>query len=151
MKEIIQEALREANKMLIRKFPVNKTINESCIITGMTLEQVTAYCPNAPATAYLTTREDENEVLLMWEKKIPVTGTDLAKFKQKRFPSIAWQYVYNALTAAGYKRVGFCSSLLKPFDGISLYDKFLEDDFDFFVRFYSFRFKKEVKKVWKNC
>lgn len=142
MKKIIQGALNEAGRLLIKQMPINKFVSKSELITGMTLTQATAYCLNAPATAYLTSGDDGNEVYLEWQEKISVTGEDLAEFKQKRFPSIAWQCVYNALTAAGYNRVGFSSCLLKQFDGVSLYDKFLDADFDFFVSYYSFRFTR---------
>lgn len=144
MQKIIWEALQEAEKLLNRQIPFRKLEGKQRSVEGMTISEIAEAYPDIPNTAVLSS-DDNGSVLLCWNISVNVTGEDILQFKRKRFPSIAWQCVYNALKAAGYTRIGFCSNLLKPFDGISIYDVYLSDNKDFFVEYYSFRFKKEPK------
>ena len=62
---------------------------------------------------------------------------DKLLFKRKRFTDVAWKFVYESLIKNGYKRIGFNSALFKSFDDTTVYDMYIDKDFDRLVKYYS--------------
>ena len=67
---------------------------------------------------------------------------DKLKFRRKRFSTIAFKRVFDLLTTNGYKRVGFNSGLLRDYKDTTVYDMYMENDFDRLVKYYSLSFVK---------
>jgi hypothetical protein len=97
---------------------------------------------NVPDNAYFDTDYNDS-VVLSWTIDIATSDADKAKFKKDRFDSIAYKFVYDALTGNGYKRVGFNSGLLKDFADTTILDMYLNKDFDRLVKYYSLYFIKQ--------
>lgn len=140
-KNLVWGALMLAAEKLERQIPKTKIVGKSQRIEGLTLREVMQTYPNIPDAATIENNQDDT-VTLEWNEPEPVTKADVLKFKQRRFPDIAWSFVYNSLTENGYKRIGFWSSELQQFDGIGIYERYMAGDADFFVKYYSFRFQK---------
>ena len=62
--------------------------------------------------------------------------------RRKRFTGLAFKNVYDLLTANGYKRKGFNSSLFRNFADTTVYDMTIIKDYDRLVRYYSMSFVK---------
>jgi hypothetical protein len=84
-----------------------------------------------------------DEVCLVYDVDIPTTDKDKLKHKRSRFSTTAFRLVYELLTVNGYKRVGYNSGLLKPFDNTTVYDMYINKEFDRLVEYYSLPFVKE--------
>jgi hypothetical protein len=84
-----------------------------------------------------------DEVCLVYDVDIPTTDKDKLKAKRDRFTNIAFRAVYDLLLANGYKSVGYRSNLLKPFDNTTVYDMYINKEFDRLVEYYSLPFVKE--------
>jgi intergrase/recombinase len=102
----------------------------------------------SPNNAYFSGRDNGydawDDIVLAWEIDIPTTEKDKLSFKRKRFTNIAWKFVYDLLIKNGYKRVGYNTSLLKEFDDTTVYDMYINEDFDRLVKYYSLPFVKEI-------
>jgi len=85
-----------------------------------------------------------SEVCLCYNVDVPTTDKEKLKHKRTRFSTIAFKAVYDLLLANGYKRVGYNTGLLKPFDDTTVYDMYINKDFDRLVKYYSLPFVKEV-------
>lgn len=86
-----------------------------------------------------------DDILLSWDVDVPTTDSDKLAFKKKRFTDIAWMYVYQKLTANGYIRQGVNSHLLKQFDDTTIYDMYMNVDWDRIELYYSLRFVQPIK------
>lgn len=56
---------------------------------------------------------------------------------------IAFPLVSQLLRDNGYTRVGYNTGLLKEFDDTTVYDMYVDDDFDRLVKYYSLPFVKK--------
>lgn len=153
MKNIIIKALDEAMKKLDKQIPTTKKAYKSISIDEIKPIDLTNFMKtkNIPDNANFTSTPNsydgyDGDYKLEWEIDVPTTDKDVLAFKKKRFTQIAWKFVYDLLIANGYKRVGFDSGKLKEFDNITIYDMYLNNDFDMLVRRYSLSYKKEGAK-----
>lgn len=101
---------------------------------------------NIPDDAYFDGRDNGydgwNDILLSWDIDVPTTKEDKLKFKKRTFSDIAFKKIYDLLTVNGYKRVGYNTALLKEYDNTTIYDMYLNNEFDRLVKYYSNPFKK---------
>ena len=81
-----------------------------------------------------------SDICLCYDVIIPTTDKEKLNYKRKRFNTVAHKFVYDLLLNNGYKRVGFNSGLLKQFDDTTVYDMFINKDFDRLVKYYSLSF-----------
>ena len=85
-----------------------------------------------------------SDFCLCWDIKVPFTDKEQATHNKKAFNSwVAFRTVYKWLTNEGYIRVGFNSGLLKEFDNTTVFDMYMEKDFDRLTKYYSLYFKKD--------
>ena len=77
---------------------------------------------------------------LTYQIDVETTEKERDEYRRRRFDQIAFKKLYDLLTAAGYKRVGFNSGLLKQFKDTTIYDMFLEKDWDRLEKRYSLSF-----------
>ena len=149
MKELIIQSLNTAFTVLEKRTPLTKKKAESVSIIDINPIDIPSFMKtnNIPNDASFDGRDNGydawDDILLSWEIDIPTTDKDKLKFKRDKFSSIAFKLVYDLLIKNGYKRVGYSSSLLKQFDDTTVYDMYINKDFDRLVKYYSLPFVKE--------
>lgn len=149
MKKFIIKALNDAKIKLDKRTPsTQKIIGAKSIsiidVNPLTLPQFMKD-NNIPDDAYFDGRDNGydawDDLLLSWDIVVPTTDKDKLKFNRRVFSTIAFQELFHLLTSNGYKRVGFNSGLLKEFDDTTVYDMYMDKDFDRLVKYYSLSFK----------
>lgn len=146
MKELIIEALTEAIILVEKQIPETKKSSRSISILDVKPIDLLSYMKdnNVPDDAEFDGKDNGddgwNDILLSWYINVPTTDKDKLKYKKTRFNNIAWKKVYELLINNGYKRVPYNTGLLKEFDNITVYDMFINNEFDRLVTYYSLAF-----------
>ena len=150
MKDLIKNGLDEVYDFLIEKMvPKSKKITKSVSIIDVKPIDIISFMKdnNIPDDACFDGRDNGydawDDILLSWDVSVETTSEEKLRFKRKRFGSIAFKHIYNLLTKKGYKRVGVNSALFKEYRDITVYDMYINKDFDKLVKYYSLFFKKE--------
>ena len=78
----------------------------------------------------------------MWASEEEKTTDEIIKEKRKKFTNFAYPLVLSLLKAHGYKRVGYNSGLLAEFDKTTVYDLYMENNFEMLAKYYSLGIKK---------
>jgi hypothetical protein len=151
MKDLIKNALADAFINLNKQIPTTKKkvviVNlDDKGVKPINLKQF-MIDNNIPDDAYFHTEEyntlgGDVEVCLAYTIDVPTTEKDKLKFKKDKFRNIAWKYVFDTLISNGYKRVGCYSSEFKEFDDTTVYDMYINKEFDRLTKYYSLSFKK---------
>jgi hypothetical protein len=148
MNELIIQALNDAHILLEKQTPQTKKKTESVSIINVKPLDIPSFMNNnnIPNDAYFSGTDNGydawNDIVLAWEIDIPTTEKDQLSYKRRRFTDVAFKFVYDSLTKNGYKRVGYNTSLLKQFDDTTVYDMYINKDFDRLVEYYSLPFIK---------
>lgn len=139
MKELIKNALKVAFDKL-GKNPTTKIDVKKFDISGVSPIDLSAFMRknNIPNDAYFSNDSD----YLCYDITVQMSEKEKTDFYRRRFSNIAFKYVYESLTNNGFKRVGFNSALLKPFEKTTVYDMYVNKDFDMLVKYYSLYFVK---------
>lgn len=146
MKYLIRLALNDAFVVLDKRTPLTKTKTESMDIINVSPLDIASFMRdnNIPNDAYFDGRDNGYDawdaILISWDVAVPTTDKDKLIFKRDKFTGIAFKFVFDLLTTNGYKRVGYSTALLKQFDDTTLYDMYLNKDFDRLVKYYSLAF-----------
>lgn len=146
MKELLKQALDLAVIKLESITPQIKKKKNSISILDVNPIDLAKFMQenNIPNDAYFDGRDNGydawNDILLSWDTDIPTTDLDKLKYKRKTFSTIAFKYVFDLLTTNGYKRVGYNSGLLKEFDDTTVYDMYINKEFDRLEKYYSLPF-----------
>jgi len=149
MIDLIIKALDKAMVTLNKKIPLTKKDTVIIDLDELNISPIDlgAYMVDndIPADAcFVTLGVDgafgSDTTAICYDVDIPVNDNDIIKFKRRMFTSIAFMSVYNTLMANGYKRVGFNSGLLKEFNNTTVYDMYIDNDFDRLVKYYSLPF-----------
>lgn len=149
MKELITNSLNDAFILLEKQVPQTKRKTESISIQGVKPLELSSFMKDnsVPNDAYFSGRDNGydawDDIILAWEVDVPTTDKDKLLFKRKRFSDIAFRLVYDLLTKCGYKRVGYDTGLLKEFKDTTVYDMYVNKEFDRLVKYYSLPFIKE--------
>jgi len=140
---LIKSALDEAFVKVNNLIPKTKTIEKENLVSGMTVQEIYNYCKNnnLPLSSEIYTNDD-GDMYISQTLTVPMTDKDIADVKRKKFETLAWKLVFDSLTANGYKRKPLSSSFFKKFDGISLYERYVNGDFENLIEFYSAHFGK---------
>jgi hypothetical protein len=150
MKELIVQALNDAIVRLEDNIPQTKKNTIYVGIEDVKPTDILSFMKdnNIPDTAEFGGKPNGydafDEMCLVYDVDIPTTDKDKLKLKRSRFTNFAFRAVYDLLIVNGYKRVGYRSSLLKPFDDTTVYDMYINKEFDRLVEYYSLPFVKEV-------
>ena len=150
MKELIVQALNNAIILLDKRVPQTKhEVIYTCIDDVKPCEIQEFMKDNyIPDDAWFGGRPNGYDafdaVCLCHEIIIPTTDKEKLKFKRNSFSSVAFKAVFDLLLVNGYKRVGFNSALMKPFNGTTVYDMYINKEFDRLVEYYSLSFIKVV-------
>jgi|SRR5690606_9912183 len=149
MKDLIIKALDDALILLEKRIPQTKKEIEYVNIDDVTPLELIQFMKdnNIPDDAYFGGKPNSydsfDEVCLCYNVDIPTTEKDKLRFCRSAFTSIAWEFVYDLLIKNGYKRISYNSASLKQFDGTSVYDMYINNDYDSLVKYYSLSFVKE--------
>jgi len=149
MKDLIIKALDDALILLEKRIPQTKKEIKYVNIDDVTPLELIQFMKdnNIPDDADFDGKPNDydsfDEVCLSFSVDIPTTEKDKLKFCRSAFTSIAWKFVYDLLIKNGYKRVGYNSALLKPFEWTSAYEMYINNDYDMLVEYYSLPFVKE--------
>ena len=148
MKELIIQALSDAFVSLEKVIPQTKKKVESIsIIDVKPMELATFMKDNyIPENASFGGRDNGydawDDILLEWDVDVPTTDRDKLNFKRKNFTNYANQALYTLLLKNGYKRVGYSTSDLMKFDNTTVYDMYINKEFDRLEKYYSLPFVK---------
>ena len=144
MKELIAKALLEAFILLNKQeYTKKRECTSICVSTISPFELVDFLLENEiPKDCWFTVDENQIDVCVTYNIMVNATDTDILKRKRNRFQSIAFRYVYTTLIENGYKRVGFNTGLLKEFDDTTVYDMYMNNDWNRLEKYYSLYFKK---------
>lgn len=149
MKDLIIKALDDALILLEKRIPQTKKEIKYVNIDDVTPLELIQFMKdnNIPDDAYFGGKPNSydsfDEVCLCYNVDIPTTEKDKLRFCRSAFTSIAWKYVYDLLIKNGYKRISYNSASLKQFDGTTVYDMYINNDYDSLVKYYSLSFVKE--------
>lgn len=148
MKDLMIIALNDAFALLEKAVPQTKKETKSVSIMDVKPIDIISFMANnnIPNDACFDGKDNGydawDDILLSWDIVVPTTDKDKLKFKKDRFSTIAFRSIYNSLTVNGYKRVGYNTGLLKQFDDTTVYDMYINKDFDRLVKYYSLPFVK---------
>jgi len=143
LKTIIQTHLELSIELLEKQVPKHKKSAKYISIDHVSPMDLPQFISenNIPKECCFTTDVNE-DVSLYWEIDVPTTDQDKLIFKRKRFDSILWTYIYKTMIENGYKRKGVDSGLFKQFNDATIYDRYVNKDFDRIVDYYSLYFKE---------
>lgn len=149
MKDLLIKALDEAIIKFDKQIPLTKKETVYINIDDVKPLDISNFIKdnNIPDNCYFGGKPNSydafDEVCICYDIDIPTTEKERLKYKQNKFSTIAFKFVYNTLINNGYKRVGFNSGLLKEFDNTTIYDMYIIKDFDRLVKYYSLPFIKK--------
>lgn len=149
MRNLIKKALDDAFILLEKRTPQTKKEIKYVNIEDVKPSEFTQFMKdnNIPDDAYFGGEpngyDSIDNVCLCYDVDIPTTEKDKFKFCRQSFTSIAWEFVYDLLIKNGYKRVGYNTASLKQFNDTTVYDMYIDNDYDMLVKYYSLPFVKE--------
>lgn len=145
MKHLIITALNEAKTAIDKRIPLNKKETVYVSIEDVNPLEIAEFMEtnNIPDTAYFggepNSYDSFDRVYLCYEINVPTTEKEQLKFVKTQFNN-SFNKVYKVLTENGYKRKGLNSGLLKQFDDTTVYDMYINEDYDRLVSYYSLYF-----------
>jgi hypothetical protein len=89
--------------------------------------------------------EDDSGIYTVVQVDYELSDKELEKIYNRRFENRLWKIIYEEFTNLGYKRVGFDSRDFKEFDDTSVYKMYKNKEFDRLLKYYSLKFKKNLK------
>ena len=144
MKDLIKKALDDAFILLEKRIPQTKKETKYICIEDVNPLEFYQFMKdnNIPDNAYFGGKPNDydsfDQVCLCYDVDIPTTEKDKLNFCQESFSSIAWKCILDLLIKNGYKEISYNSGLLKQFDGATVYDMYINNDYDMLVKYYSF-------------
>ncbi|MDA3780351.1 MAG: hypothetical protein PF487_09080 [Bacteroidales bacterium] len=150
MKDLIIKALDGAIVKVNRITPTTKKQIKSISIMDVNPLDLPVFMRdnNIPHDACFEGRNNGydawDDIVLSWDIDVPTTEDDKLKFKRKHFRRIAFRFVFDLLVKNEYKRIGFGFnySKLKDFYDTTVYDMYMNKDFDRLVNYYFLSFEK---------
>ena len=160
MENLLKKALDDAFIKLENQVPQTKKKTETISIQDVNPSQLLSFMKSndIPNDAYFTGKDNGydgwNDIVLAWEVDVPTTEKEKLEYKNRRFHDIAFKSVYNLLTPNGYKRTpgqdrgrisyGKRNSGIIMFDNKTVYEMYMDKDFNSLLEYYSMYFKKEA-------
>ena len=146
---VLQDVL---NKSWAKAPQTKRVAQYSGSIDCMTFEQLSQYVKenNIPAQAFITIQKDEGFIgddeytVFVWEITVETTAEEKEDGIKRWFNTTeSFKPVYEALTKIGYKRVGVNSINFKEFKNTTVYDMYINKEFDRLYKYYSLFFEKK--------
>ncbi len=161
MGNLLKKALDDAFIKLENQVPQTKKKTETISIQDVKPSQLLSFMKSndIPNDAYFTGTDNGydgwNDIVLAWEVDVPTTEKEKLEYKNRRFHDIAFKSVYDLLTPNGYKRTSgndrnrityrkssYASHIIM-FDNKTVYEMYMDKDFNSLLEYYSMYFKKE--------
>jgi len=148
MKDLIIQALNDAFATLEKVIPQTKKKTESISIINVNPMELITFMNdnNIPKNASFGGNDNGydawDDIVLEWEIDVPTTDKDKLIFRKTYFKNYAFRNVSILLLKNDYKRVGYCTSNLAQFDKTSVYDMYINKEFDRLEKYYSLPFVK---------
>ncbi len=159
MDSLLKQALDDAFETLERQVPQTKKKTKMVSILDVKPSQLISFMKSndIPDDASFGGKDNGydgwNDIVLEWDVDVPTTEKEKLEFKNKRFHDIAFRSVYNLLTSNGYKRISgqdrgrISYEKGNPgiimFDNKTVYEMYMDKDFNSLLEYYSMYFKKE--------
>lgn len=149
MKKSTIEILDESFETLKRRIPQTKKKSNSISIFDVVPLELVSFMKknNIPDDAYFDGNPNGydayDDFLLSWETDVPTTDKDKLKYVKDNFSNIVTRSMYKLFIDNGYKRRGFNSGLLKQFDDTTLYDMYINKDFDRIISYFLLSYTNE--------
>ena len=88
--------------------------------------------------------DENNDVYLQWKVEVNKTEKELRAEARKRFERFAWYAIFKILSKDGYLRSPFNqgADYIEGFNDTTIYDLYINKDFDTLVAYYSLGFRK---------
>lgn len=145
MEDLIIKALNEAYENINNRIP--QTRKEVVYVSIEDVEPLELAdfmkSNNIPDNAYFggepNSYDSFDRVCLCYNIDVPTTDKEKLKFVKTQFNN-SFSKVHNCLISNGYKRKGFNSGLLRQFEDTTVYDMYINRDFDRLVEYYSLYF-----------
>ena len=143
MKEEIMSTFQNLLGRINNGMPDTKKVLKSIDISDVYPFDMNDYLKvnNIPPDAYFSSDTDENPVI-SYEVEVPMTEAEKESLRKRRFNTFYFKYVYDLLIPMGYKRRGFNSGELSRFDGTTVYDMFINKEYDRLMDYFSLAFGK---------
>jgi hypothetical protein len=149
MKNIIIILLAEALTKVEAQTPKTKKVERNISINDVNPIDIPAFMikNNIPDDAYISGVDNGydgwhvGQLNLCWEVDVPLNDNDILQYKRIRFTSVAFKLMYDYLINNGYKRVGFNTARLREFKDTTVYDMYMNQEYDKLVDYYSLSFK----------
>lgn len=162
MKELIIQALNDAFALLEKQVPQTKKKAKTISILHVKPLELVSFMKtnNIPDDADFSGKDNGydawDDIVLAWEVDVPTSEKEKLEFKNYRFHDIAFKKVYELLTTNGYKRVtdrnqgritykkrSNTISYIVMFDNNTVYEMYINKDFDRLVEYYSLYYIKQ--------
>lgn len=143
MRELIIQSLHEAYAKLLSQIPETKKVPKYLEITDVEPKDLLEFMKlnNVPDDAVFGGKPNGYDayesVCLVYDVEFPTSNKEKSDFKISRFPSLTYSILYRKATELGYVRVPIDSRILNSFKGTSIYEAYLDKDFDKLVEYYS--------------
>lgn len=148
MTELLISALDEAFIILNKSIPQTKKITKSISILDVEPIELVSFMRdnNIPDDAYFDGKDNGydawNDILLSWEVDVATTDKDKLDYCRRRFSDIAFNFIYKSLNSNGFKRTPVMSLFLKDYKDTTIYDMYVNKEFDRLEKYYSNYFAK---------
>jgi hypothetical protein len=158
MESLLKYALDDAFIILEKQVPQTKKKTEIISILDIEPSKLTSFMKSndIPDNASFGGRDNGyhggDDIVLEWNIDVQTTEKEKLEFKNKRFHDIAFRSVYNLLTKNGYKRLSGqdrgrisytkANSQIIMFDNKTVYEMYMNKNFDLLLEYYSMYFKK---------
>lgn len=153
MKDLIIQAINETFEKLQRITPTQKGKVHFESIQGISPLRLVEFMEenNIPKDATFEGKDNGydgyEDFGLHWVTPIPTTQADKEKFQKDWFNRNFGEKVGYLLKDNGYKRVPYNSLLFKKFDNVCKLTEYKNNNFDFFVEYFSLLWVKEEKDL----
>jgi hypothetical protein len=149
MKNIIIILLAEALAKVETQIPKTKKVEREISINDVRPLDIPDFMKknNIPDDAYIGGIDngydgwDAGQLRLIWEVDVPLTDEDKLLHRKSRFTSVAFKLMFDYLTNNGYKRVGFDTAIFKYSKDTTVYDMYMNQEYDKLADYYSLSFK----------
>lgn len=143
MREFLTQALSDAFKSLNKTTPKTKKDIVWININRIKPSDIGKFIKDKdiPEHAYFNIDCDDN-ICICYNYDVPTTNDERLEYKRRVFRDKVLFKLHKLLTENGYKRIGFCSSKLKDFKDLNIYDSYIKGDIDIIEKYYSLFFQK---------
>jgi hypothetical protein len=148
MKDLIVPALNEAYNILLKRIPKTKPVLNEMSISDVKPTELLQFMKDndIPEDADFGGIDNGyggySDICLHWYTETKTSEKENINYCKKYFTDIAWHLVYNVLITNGYARKGYNTALLNQFGDTTVYDMYINKEFDRLETYYSLPFVK---------